>query len=961
MSCNLCIYTQPISLISDDAPWSIVDSANKEITLTTSILNFTNLGESNNTFAKNVDLLGTPRTEAALGYFSRLDLDHSFNPNKYRIRIEVEGVDVLQGYGFMEVKGVEFDPKIGLNVYKTFVEAGLTSWKRDFSELSINALELPINENSVVARNSWDRTGVLGTAYDWSYIGATYVPIHRGEWNGLEQSSLPNRAVSYFQLTPSPYVKALLEEATRITGWKFIGDFYNSEFFEGLILPYSNSKDGFTGDLARAATVDRATVSGGTYTSGNPITWDQDVPSTINPTNGAWVSPGKGRILYKVELVGRGGNGAWLRVNVNGSPVFDTNPYFYHNLNFNTNVNSDYELFKSQTFLCVEPGDEVTLEVDTANLQPLISPSPSFFAGKTIAGVKLDYPSGSGQRELVHMFRNPYVQGTTFDGVFPHAEPELREFFEPLGIPFQSIPNYGFGASNDFVVIPGAGIPISWNLYWLFSDGTSLGWTKQFPSSAQNIQIDPDKAVLKIIPQNEFCYPSGSFNLSKFLDPEVSIMSILNGLEDIVFKTDPLSKTIEMIPSVDFYDVSGVSEAWDDIFICSDVLKQTIIQEKDKCKNYKFLYKNDPNDEVLKEYKESINSELHEGEFTSDLVNECRNEKRNPTFAPTGTYLDGQVVRRDLSLDVTVPPIWLAMWGDKENENDDFPVRHTVRFTPRIAYFAGLMEDRVERGSTHGVRWRFWDGASFTTESLFPYAFMVDKLDGESYYSLSYGTEVFNTVRHSRLVSKTGIVDQSKSFVIDTLNGSRKLEIPVFISSKKFWNLNYSIPKLLTHPDWGSFLVFLESINDWDPCTNLGTAFGRIKFLGMPSCNSFEAQDSRQNITNWEVLSISGDYSTDGGQSFTTTSNIFSEFPNFFFAAPYQIPEDSLSLETALNLFLNNLVKGGADVVSNPDTNAGTYTLRFSNLKGVFIPDTLTIRNIKNSNTRSSSFVDLCD
>lgn len=231
-------------------------------TVSYSVVDFLNTNSPKSFKSTEVLIAGTPKSNRALKNIFRVDIIDVYKlvGSTINCRLEYNSIDILKGSGKLTVNAVKYDMTRGYWVYDCYLVASRYNWVSGLTDKNICDLELGTHvKNDQTIINSWDRFGRNGTIYDHEYINCTYVPVHYGSWiDDINDSD--NLTIQAEDLFPSvyvyPIVKAIFEQNTE---YEIESNFMESEFFKGLIIPFTSDSGVFTRSMRLAQTIN-ATV-----------------------------------------------------------------------------------------------------------------------------------------------------------------------------------------------------------------------------------------------------------------------------------------------------------------------------------------------------------------------------------------------------------------------------------------------------------------------------------------------------------------------------------------------------------------------------------------------------------------------------------------------------------------------------------------------------------------------------
>lgn len=327
-------------------------------------------------FAKGVVLAGTGRTQETLRHLSRNDtspVEEILNKD-IPARLLVDGVDIFKGSGVLQLVSIIHRPD-GTVDYEADLTGGLYTWVAEASRMTWCDVALgDFIWDDVIPVNTWDRLGVLGTAYGWDYVGAAFFPVHYGFW------SAGGTNVSRSDLRPHLYIRWMLTKAFEVMGWTLTGDYVDSDRFSSLVHLFQRGRWGVSQDLAdsingHSASQDilRRYTPAGSIT---PVTAGQyfltNVTNSPHWASSTWTQPFAARVTL-CFTIGPGMTVAqdndWVLV-INGTEVASTlTPY-----DFVLGMEICYET-------CLLAGDLIRWKVKSGSVDPLLPDYMDISAG----------------------------------------------------------------------------------------------------------------------------------------------------------------------------------------------------------------------------------------------------------------------------------------------------------------------------------------------------------------------------------------------------------------------------------------------------------------------------------------------------------------------------------------------------------------------------------------------------
>ena len=246
-------------------------------------------------------------------------------------------------------------------------------------------------------------------------------------------------------------------------------------------------------------------------------------------------------------------------------------------------------------------------------------------------------------------------------------------------------------------------------------------------------------------------------NIADIVDCDLTVKKLIDGLTgmfNLVWSTDPSTRTITVEPDPEFFKYGGPFDDWSSYIDCESDFTIKSEQASSKCK--KLVYREDTADGYIQKIEEQSgfrfagqrdcvqNAEL----FSEELI-------VNAAFSPTYFIQDTSVISIDESDSTTAlyvkPPIFPRIWDNYVSdelrylnfEQESFELRqeeletNKYDWSPRIVYFQGITNYTKPNDTPalpdYEVRWKYNN-----VEQLgWPYAFMVDAYNLKN-YSLSF-------------------------------------------------------------------------------------------------------------------------------------------------------------------------------------------------------------------------------
>jgi hypothetical protein len=216
-------------------------------------------------FSKTITLPGTPTNNQFFKQLFEVNIDTiTFNPKKsIPCRISIGEQDVL--IGNLQLLNINvIDNAVD---YEVVVVGQLKNIVNEWGELTLQNLDLSEynhDRSKTNITNSWSYTikkfgqdvfnGIGGDGYVYPYI------IY-GQYNDTYDKLYTNN------LFPAVYVKTIIDKAFQLAGYEYRSNFFNSDYFKKLIIPYGDSNLQLVEDE-----VSNRTTRVGVIGTGNTIT-----------------------------------------------------------------------------------------------------------------------------------------------------------------------------------------------------------------------------------------------------------------------------------------------------------------------------------------------------------------------------------------------------------------------------------------------------------------------------------------------------------------------------------------------------------------------------------------------------------------------------------------------------------------------------------------------------------------
>lgn len=591
----------------------ILDSTKLPISLSYTSGDLTDPGKKTTGFSKTFELPASPRNNRILkNLIAPTTKKEKEDIGWKKARIKVNGINVFHGYARIE----RANTKTG-GTYKCHILQDPSFWPELIGNAKLCELSFPgeVVKNYQNVVDSWS----VNDSDDKTFV---YPAINYGKWspgNGTS-AACANQPKTIDDFHPAIFVKPLVEKIFSTVGYTVHSDFFETDMFKKLIIPYTSGEDyapqgdpfGQDGDYSGYATKAAeyylpklpATGLNNIYTTRThfPIHIVQDGTSfmsanyTTSSINNGYVAPFTGyyNLYYDCELyMSQGGNesGRWsVYFHKNGTP------------------------FRNGMFAPIVAWSSFTYQIQN----------------------NMSYCQATGESNAV-WFEDD------LDGSFAPDGMELEGVYLQQGDKIQ-VGFYGRNESNAYGC-----------------------WTR---IKNQNFYVYPT-------PGQTFNPGGAVVNLSSALGCSVKQKDVLKGLTqmfNLYWTSDNEAKKVFVEPYDDFYG-SGKVVDWTDKLDYSGWEDKYLIDEL--AKSVRFSYKHDDGDGILTRYKDSMTST--NGYITErwaytvtneDLYRKDEEELGSTVFSPTmPLYSGGSGSDETFCISQTDnPPVMPVMWsGDDVN------------------------------------------------------------------------------------------------------------------------------------------------------------------------------------------------------------------------------------------------------------------------------------------------------
>jgi hypothetical protein len=228
MSVTLIAY--PLNESNAEVPYVLDTMGEIDIALTFSVEDIADITKRRGSFSKTITLPNTPTNRACFGYaYNIQSFVGGFQPNKkIRAAMWEDGVQVFSGVlqliSMSKIRG-EVTYEVGLfsddvSLFKS-IEGNLLA-----TTAGVSGMNHTLTSAHVSA--TWTASGASGYVYGLvdSY---GYTDVVTQGWF----------AVPFYKMTPSIYVKKMVDLIFAQAGYRYTSEFFNSERFGKLVIPYA--------------------------------------------------------------------------------------------------------------------------------------------------------------------------------------------------------------------------------------------------------------------------------------------------------------------------------------------------------------------------------------------------------------------------------------------------------------------------------------------------------------------------------------------------------------------------------------------------------------------------------------------------------------------------------------------------------------------------------------------------
>jgi hypothetical protein len=233
MSATLIIY--PLDDSGQEVAFEL-DCDQVDIAMTLTVQDITDVTKRRGSFSKSITLAGTNANNAAFGYaYNIQSFVGGFTPNK-RIRAALwdNGIQTFSG----SLQLLSITKQGGKVMYDVAIFSEEVAFFRQINEtLLANTAGVDDFDHTLsVSGVSGSWTAPAGSGYVYGFLdGVGYTDVVPSALQFFNIALL----IPYLQLTPSFYVKQLVDLIFAQSGYRYQSEFFNSARFKKLVLPYA--------------------------------------------------------------------------------------------------------------------------------------------------------------------------------------------------------------------------------------------------------------------------------------------------------------------------------------------------------------------------------------------------------------------------------------------------------------------------------------------------------------------------------------------------------------------------------------------------------------------------------------------------------------------------------------------------------------------------------------------------
>lgn len=286
------------------------------ISLNYSISDINDISTKNSSYSKTIILPDTPINKKIFGYLFKLNTkSNTFNPQK-KTKCWVIKDTLTQMQGNIQLVSITYNRNTNKNEYNCVIYADNDNLFKNIGEKYLSDLNLSRFDHN------WSLTNIINS-WNTDYRNGYYYPLI--DYGFPLQMSQDLKNENFF---PSIYLKTYIDQIFTEAGYTYKSDFFESEFFTNLIIPFNNKNlestlvdlelDEFNNIFDVALTTDisstwfRAGGSSGKFDFDNqdvavwcPVVCDYEVfnpNANYNTTNGVYTNPPDFAFSQKLKI-----------------------------------------------------------------------------------------------------------------------------------------------------------------------------------------------------------------------------------------------------------------------------------------------------------------------------------------------------------------------------------------------------------------------------------------------------------------------------------------------------------------------------------------------------------------------------------------------------------------------------------------------------------------------------------
>lgn len=820
-SCNVCLDVR----MPDETYFSRVDLREiPKLGFIYSIVDIEKTNKPQSFYSTQIELPDTKNNAEVLKRAYLVNHEKSLIGVELDCRLTVNGIVLDSATGKFIITSVTLDEERKNVIYKGRIIGSRYLWLNDIKDQKFceghGFLDsVTIEKNNVPT--TWDKT-----QWNWPQ-GYAMIPVNYGKWSKLF-------SVNYNDLRPSVYVRYLLNKAIDLSGYRIVSEFFQSDLFSGLVLPYVREDYGVSQEFADKNEFLASIPATKQYINLPPD--ESDIQSTTG---------GIEQVVKNIELTDESytnANNEYIS-NFDSGYNFDQSTY---TVPANVYNGLRIKFLVSYTLAWVDPvggdlyGSEYDGEVQPVDRDFLLV--TNFLYDST--GLGGWYPTryttslGNALVELIHKDGNTLVETTLASKNHELKLYNLSELTEGGGDAFSGVFNVEESCFNEgdtvFLRVTAAydnrtaiiRKPLSWgeNKLKKLEEANPGAEFNNFEPRLLSTSVAIDDCNFGCEISNELC---GDFdtNIADMVHCDITIKGLIDALThmfNLVWQTDPITKTIYVEPDPTFYYINGQNEDWSDFLDKS----KPIELKPNRTNNLtceRLSYKEDSGDGYVQAFQES-NAVTYLGQDTcpTGLSATSIVEKPNQLFAPTHYIFDTALVAQSNTVGTQyLPPVFLRMWKDYE-PTQRFLQEKNFGFTPRIVYYDGLKSYNfnVASATYQTAEWTY-EGTNY---SSFPHAYMVNPYDTENGINMSFTKNVYRHLK-GELSSVSGytfaesLYEQFWEDFQERQLTNTTMTCYLKLGMYDIKQLNFRKPKHMLNARW-----LLSKITEWNPCLKAAKA-----------------------------------------------------------------------------------------------------------------------------------------